>query len=68
MFDIDGVLVRGKTILPAAREAMKKLCKGGKWQVPVCFMTNGGGITEDEKAQQLSQWLDAPVEAASQVS
>ena len=36
-------------------------------QFPVCFMTNGGGVTEAEKAEQLSEWLNVAVHA-NQVS
>ena len=32
-------------------------------QFPVCFMTNGGGVTEAEKAEQLSEWLNVTVHA-----
>ncbi|GFR50889.1 hypothetical protein Agub_g13180 [Astrephomene gubernaculifera] len=61
-FDIDGVLVRGKHVLPWALEAMKKLTTpGGQWRYPVVFMTNGGGVTEGRKAEQLSNWLGVPV-------
>eukprot|EP00775_Hariotina_reticulata_P006312 gene6312-6547_t len=41
---------------------MKQLCRGGSWRYPVCFLTNGGGVLEARKAQQLSQWLDVPVQ------
>ena len=30
---------------------------------PICFLTNGGGNTEAQKATQLSQWLDVSVTA-----
>ena len=43
MFDIDGVLVRGKEVLPAAIQAFKKLVdKNGQFRVPVIFVTNAG--------------------------
>eukprot|EP00877_Chromochloris_zofingiensis_P014983 jgi/Chrzof1/9739/Cz04g14030.t1 len=61
VFDIDGVLIRGKNVIPAAKEAMSKLWRGNAWQYPVCFITNGGGVTEDTKAAQLSTWLGVPV-------
>lgn len=41
-----------------------KLCPGGRWTHAVCFMTNGGGMLEEDKAQQLSTWLDVPVKAS----
>ena len=36
---------------------------GQAWKFPVCFMTNGGGVTEAYKAQQLSEWLGVQVHA-----
>ena len=34
---------------------------GRKPKYPVCFLTNGGGVTEHQKAEQLSGWLDVAV-------
>lgn len=34
---------------------------GDKPKYPVCFLTNGGGVTEKQKAQQLSSWLDVAI-------
>ncbi|GLC44804.1 hypothetical protein PLESTB_001212300 [Pleodorina starrii] len=63
-FDIDGVLIRGKHVLPEALEAVRKLTHpDGHWRYPVVFMTNGGGVCEARKAQQLSEWLGVRVEA-----
>ncbi|KAK9829998.1 hypothetical protein WJX72_009132 [[Myrmecia] bisecta] len=63
VFDIDGVLIRGKRVLDAAKTAMAKLYKTGgeTLRFPVCFLTNGGGVTEARKAAQLSDWLDVAV-------
>lgn len=36
---------------------------GQLWKYPVCFMTNGGGVTEAAKVQQLSEWLGVRVHA-----
>lgn len=30
---------------------------------PICFLTNGGGVTESMKAKQLSEWLGIRVQA-----
>ena len=30
---------------------------------PVCFLTNGGGVTEAHKAAELSEWLGVSVGA-----
>jgi hypothetical protein len=64
VFDIDGVLVQGPRVLDAARRAIRRLLNdGGKvWKYPVCFLTNGGGVTEADKTAELSEWLGgAPV-------
>ncbi|GIL56053.1 hypothetical protein Vafri_11504 [Volvox africanus] len=61
-FDIDGVLVRGKVVLPEALEAVRKLTTSdGSWRYPAVFMTNGGGVCEMRKAQELSAWLGVRV-------
>ncbi|KNC83552.1 HAD-superfamily subfamily IIA hydrolase [Sphaeroforma arctica JP610] len=72
VLDIDGVLIRGDTVIPEAREAMDILTNttlvaedGSESKgFPYVFVTNGGGSTEQKKAHQLSEWLniDVPVE------
>merc|ERR1711952_269117 len=44
MFDIDGVIVRGKNILPSAPEAFSLLYnkEEEQWRVPSIFVTNAG--------------------------
>ncbi|KXZ41884.1 hypothetical protein GPECTOR_252g631 [Gonium pectorale] len=61
VFDIDGVLIRGKRVLPEALDALTT--PDGRWRYPVVFMTNGGGVCEARKAAQLTEWLRAPVTA-----
>ncbi|XP_067856061.1 haloacid dehalogenase-like hydrolase domain-containing 5 isoform X5 [Heptranchias perlo] len=59
LFDIDGVLVRGRTPIPAAKEAFRKLVDSrGEFQVPVVFVTNAGNCLRQVKAEQLSEVLD----------
>ncbi|XP_076468599.1 haloacid dehalogenase-like hydrolase domain-containing 5 [Babylonia areolata] len=63
LFDIDGVIVRGRRVLPSAREAFQLLTDGnGNFQVPALFVTNAGNSLRCSKAQQLSQWLGINVE------
>ncbi|KAG2470445.1 ISY1 factor, partial [Polypterus senegalus] len=58
LFDIDGVLVRGKTPLPAAKKAFQKLVDTrGQFLVPVVFVTNAGNCLRQTKADQLSEIL-----------
>ncbi|NP_001106355.1 uncharacterized protein LOC100127323 [Xenopus laevis] len=62
LFDIDGVLVRGKTPIPAARKAFQKLVDSrGHFLVPVVFVTNAGNCLRQTKADQLSHILGVPI-------
>ena len=61
LFDIDGVIVRGKKPLPFAKEAFRLLTKNKKFIVPTLFVTNAGNSLRCLKAQQLSEWLDIEV-------
>ncbi|XP_023660895.2 haloacid dehalogenase-like hydrolase domain-containing 5 isoform X1 [Paramormyrops kingsleyae] len=58
LFDIDGVLVRGKTPIPAAKRAFQKLINSqGQFVAPVVFVTNAGNCLRQTKADQLSHLL-----------
>ncbi|KAF4533280.1 hypothetical protein B566_EDAN010515 [Ephemera danica] len=58
LFDIDGVIVRGKKVLPSVPESFRRLVdKDGKFRVPTVFVTNAGNALRSRKAQQLSTWL-----------
>jgi HAD superfamily hydrolase (TIGR01456 family) len=57
-FDIDGVLLKGKVLLPGARESLRRLHDS---KVPFIFVTNGGGCTEAEKAAELSRKFDLEI-------
>ncbi|XP_066864556.1 haloacid dehalogenase-like hydrolase domain-containing 5 isoform X4 [Kogia breviceps] len=58
LLDIDGVLVRGHQVIPAAREAFRRLVDSqGQLRVPVVFVTNAGNILQCSKAQELSALL-----------
>ncbi|XP_063796656.1 haloacid dehalogenase-like hydrolase domain-containing 5 [Pseudophryne corroboree] len=62
LFDIDGVLVRGKTPIPSARKAFQKLVNSqGQFMVPVVFVTNAGNCLRQTKADQLSNILGVPI-------
>ncbi|KAJ5728417.1 hypothetical protein N7493_004747 [Penicillium malachiteum] len=62
-FDIDGVLMRGGKPIPEAIEAMKYINGENPYgiRVPYIFVTNGGGKTEQERCQDLSQQLEIDV-------
>ncbi|XP_076865583.1 haloacid dehalogenase-like hydrolase domain-containing 5 isoform X2 [Brachyhypopomus gauderio] len=62
LFDIDGVLVRGKTPIPAAQKAFRKLVDSkGQFVVPLVFVTNAGNCLRQKKADQLSHVLGIPI-------
>ncbi|ETW80231.1 hypothetical protein HETIRDRAFT_65267, partial [Heterobasidion irregulare TC 32-1] len=58
-FDIDGVLLRGATVLPAARRALAML--EGKnpfaMKIPYILLTNGGGMLEEDRCKSLTSKL-----------
>jgi len=58
IFDIDGVLVKGKNVLPETLKTLKLL---HTLHIPFMFLTNGGGKTEKKKAQELSQRFQIPI-------
>lgn len=62
-FDIDGVFLRGKNILPEARSAFElMLDRRQKWKVPAVFVTNAGGMLKRDKAEQLSELFGVKVD------
>jgi len=63
-FDIDGVIVRGKNVLPFAPHAFKRLVddKTGEFRVPTVFVTNACNTLRKKKADQLSAWLGIEVD------
>jgi len=63
LFDIDGVIVRGRRVLPFAPDAFKRLVdpSTGKFRIPSVFLTNAGNSLRQEKADKLSDWLNVEV-------
>ncbi|XP_062472585.1 haloacid dehalogenase-like hydrolase domain-containing 5 isoform X2 [Pezoporus occidentalis] len=58
LFDVDGVLVRGSQVVPAARLAFQRLAdSSGRLRVPVVFLTNAGNCLRSARAQELSHAL-----------
>lgn len=55
VFDIDGVLLRGNTALPGARDSLLRLDDA---KIPFVLLTNGGGELESVKAAKLSEILN----------
>ncbi|KAH8548665.1 HAD-like domain-containing protein [Umbelopsis sp. PMI_123] len=61
--DIDGVLIKGNRVIPQAKRAMRVLDgenASGK-KIPFVLLTNGGGVTEEKKAAQMSRKLDMEI-------
>jgi ribonucleotide monophosphatase NagD (HAD superfamily) len=62
LFDIDGVIVRGKKVLPSALDSVRRLVDSeGKFRIPTVFVTNAGNAMRHDKAKQLSSWLQTEV-------
>ena len=53
-FDIDGVLYRGSNVMKDAVAAVNALKARN---IPIIFLTNGGGQTEKQRAELLSKRL-----------
>lgn len=67
LFDVDGVIVRGKQVLSPVRESFKQLRgDNGKFRIPTLFVTNSGNSLCSQKAVDLSEWIGFEV-AESQV-
>lgn len=58
VFDIDGVLLRGKKPIPGAKEALKLL---NNYRIPYILLTNGGGITEGKRVEFISSQLQCEI-------
>ncbi|CAO3678281.1 unnamed protein product [Umbelopsis vinacea] len=57
VLDIHGVLIKGNRVLPQAKRALRLLNgdnASGK-KIPFVLLTNGGGVTEEQKAAQMSR-------------
>ncbi|KAM6946953.1 haloacid dehalogenase-like hydrolase domain-containing 5 [Lycodopsis pacificus] len=62
LFDVDGVLLRGGSLIPAARRAFRKLLdRNNNFLFPVVFVTNAGSCQRHHKAQQLSHLLEVQI-------
>ncbi|KAI0386592.1 HAD-superfamily hydrolase [Hypomontagnella monticulosa] len=60
VFDIDGVLVKGRKPVPGARETIQLLQRLG---IPFIFLTNGGGHTEAAHVAKLAMRIDVQLDA-----
>ncbi|CAL8336198.1 unnamed protein product [Lota lota] len=62
LVDVDGVLLRGRSVIPAARRVFQRLQDAaGHFLLPVVFVTNAGSCLRHNKAQQLSDLLGIKV-------
>lgn len=59
VFDIDGVLVRGRKVISSAQEAINKL---KHHNVPILYLTNGGCETEEHKAWSLQKHIGVEID------
>ncbi|KAI7737291.1 hypothetical protein M8C21_032444 [Ambrosia artemisiifolia] len=63
-FDIDGVILRGRTPIGDSPKALKRLYDddSGSLKIPYLFLTNGGGIPETRRAAELSRLLGVNID------
>ncbi|KAJ2744637.1 hypothetical protein GGI20_002817 [Coemansia sp. BCRC 34301] len=63
--DVDGVLVRGRHALDEGRRALQVLSGHNRLQkrIPFVLLTNGGGVSEADKAADISRLLGVDVRA-----
>lgn len=64
VLDIDGVLLRGGSVISGAAAAVQKLTEH---KIPYVFVTNGGGVKESKKAADLTKKIGIPVDASQVV-
>ncbi|KAJ6317554.1 hypothetical protein OIU76_013151 [Salix suchowensis] len=61
-FDIDGVILRGRDPIGGSPQAVRRLYKdSGNLNVPFLFLTNGGGVPESKRANELSEQLGVKI-------
>lgn len=61
-FDIDGVILRGRDPIGGSPQAMRRLYgDSGNLNVPFLFLTNGGGVPESKRANELSEQLGVKI-------
>ncbi|KAF8995474.1 HAD-like domain-containing protein [Cyathus striatus] len=63
VFDIDGVLLRGHNVLESAKRAFRILDGHNPFglKIPFILLTNGGGVTEQERCDKLSKQLGVKI-------
>ncbi|KAL5711170.1 hypothetical protein ACHQM5_021659 [Ranunculus cassubicifolius] len=66
-FDIDGVIIRGNSLIGNSAKAIRRLYgDSGGLRIPYVFLTNGGGYPESKRASELSSLLGVNI-STSQV-
>lgn len=62
IFDIDGVVARGRRVIPGVPEVFNKfITKRDKFFIPTVFLTNSSNGLAQDKAQDLSEWLKVKI-------
>lgn len=58
-----GIFLRRLPVCVLNMRQVHDMYAGQRALYPVCFLTNGGGVTEQDKADQLASWLGVRVTA-----
>ncbi|CBH14535.1 hypothetical protein, conserved [Trypanosoma brucei gambiense DAL972] len=61
VLDVDGVVYRMRKIIEGSDVAIRKLME---LKIPLLFMTNGGGVSEEKKAEEYSRLLGCTIDAS----
>ncbi|KAJ7690656.1 HAD-like domain-containing protein, partial [Mycena rosella] len=69
VFDIDGVLIRGEDVLPSAKRALSILEGNNPFgaRLPYILLTNGGGVSEQERCEKLTAKLGFEIRASQYI-
>ncbi|KAL6648331.1 hypothetical protein ACP70R_012555 [Stipagrostis hirtigluma subsp. patula] len=67
-FDIDGVILRGRSPIGGSPRAIRRLySEDGTPKIPFLFLTNGGGVPEHRRALELTELLGVNISPAQVV-
>lgn len=66
VLDIDGVVVKGRSVIgnsPSVIRALLEPYTERRVSIPFAMMTNGGGLPEPEKAEDINKKIGLPFES-----
>ncbi|KAF5385856.1 hypothetical protein D9615_002350 [Tricholomella constricta] len=69
VFDIDGVLLQGPNVLPAAKRTLSLLDGDNPlgMKIPYILLTNGGGLSERDRCEKLTKQLGVQISSSQYI-